>query len=53
MYKSIFFLKHEIKQVRKNLIDGELVYKGLLRRELKTSLEGDLLLKKGQQIEGF
>ena len=49
MYISIFFLKHEIKQVRKNLIDGEPVYRG----ELKTSLEGDLLLKKGQQIEGF
>ena len=48
----IYLFLNKNKQVRKNL-DGEPVYKGLWRRLLKTSLEGNLFLQKGQQIEGF
>ena len=46
------YLFFKQKKVHKNL-DTEPVHKGLWRRPLKTPLEDDLLVQKGQQIEGF
>ena len=50
--QPIYLFFKQKKQVHKNLA-AEPVHKDLWRRPLKMSLEDELLVQKGQQIEGF